>query len=423
MINYINMETKIIHKAYKFRLYPNKEQETLINKSIGSCRFVYNHFLDCKTKFYNEHKLEQKKGLSFVETEHLLVGLKKDENFIWLNEINSQSLQFALRNLDSAYNNFFNKVSDFPTFKKKNGRGSFTIPQFFKVIKEVDEGTKKYCYIKIPKFKQNLKFRLHRKIRGKILFCTVSKTPTNKYFISFTTKEEIEVKENKLLKSVGIDVGIKSFCITSDNVEIQNEKNIKSKERRRKILQRKIAKTVKGGLNRKKLVNRLASKFEKETNIKKDFINKASNYFIESQDIIIAEDLCLKGMIKNHKLAKAISHQSLGEFFRQLEYKSGWNNKVFYKISRWFPSSQICNCCGHQNRNLKLSDRIWICPNCKKEIDRDYNASLNIRDLGMSDLGIPTVGTTESYAFGRVKITNFGKPKLVNSDEKGSPLL
>lgn len=222
---------------------------------------------------------------------------------------------------------------------------------------------------------------------------------------------------------MGIDVGIKSFCVTSDNEEILNDKNIKRKERRRKIKQRKIAKSKKGGNNRKKLCKQLARKHEKETNIKKDFLHKASHYFVENKDIIIIEDLNVKGMIKNHKLAKAISHQNFGEFFRQLKYKSEWNNKIFYKIDRWFPSSKTCNHCGSQNHNLKLSDRTWVCESCQRTIDRDLNASLNIRDLGLHDLKAATGGTTESNVSGRVKITDFSKIKSVNFNEGRIPRL
>ena len=176
------METKVIHKGYKFRLYPNQEQKIFIAKSIGSCRFVYNYFLNEKTKFYTEHKTDKKKSISFVETEHLLAVLKKDENYNWLNEVNSQSLQFSLRNLDSAYTMFFKKIASFPTFHKKRNGGSFTIPQFFKIVEEGNKNS----YIKIPKLKQPLKFRQSREIKGKILYCSISKTPTDKYFITFT---------------------------------------------------------------------------------------------------------------------------------------------------------------------------------------------------------------------------------------------
>jgi len=210
--------------------------------------------------------------------------------------------------------------------------------------------------------------------------------------------------------------------MTSDNEEILNDKNIKRKERRRKIKQRKIAKSKKGSNNRKKLVKQLAIKHEKETNAKKDFLNKASNYLVKNHDIIITEDLNVKGMVKNHKLAKAISHQNFGEFFRQLEYKSEWNNKIFYKIDRWFPSSKMCSKCGSIKKDLKLSDRVYKC-NCGLEIDRDLNASINIRNLGLCDLKISTVGTTESNASGRVKITDFSKIKSVNSNEGRIPRL
>jgi len=335
-----------------------------------------------------------------------------------LNEINSQSLQYALRNLDSAYTRFFNKIGSFPKFKKKTNGGSFTIPQFFKIVEEGD----KWLYLKIPKLDQPLKIRKSQEIKGKILYITISMTPTGKYFASFTCKEEMEFKQNKKEKVAGLDVGIKEFVFTSDNEIIQNDKNIKKKERRRKIKQRKLAKSKKGGNNRKKLCKQLAVKYEKEANVRKNFLHQTSNYIVKNQDIIIAENLNVKGMIKNHKLAKALSHQSFGEFFRQLEYKSDWNNKIFHRIDRWFPSSKLCSNCGAIKENLKLSDRLYKC-DCGLEIDRDYNASINIKNLGLSDLNISTVGTTESYASGRVKITDISKIMSVNSNEGRIPRL
>ncbi len=412
------MEKQEIHKVYKFRVYPNKEQEVFIRKSCGSCRFVYNYFLAEKTKYYNEHKNDKKKGLSFIETEHLLTDVKKDEQYKWLNEINSQSLQFSLRNLDSAYKRFFNKQGDFPKFKKKAKGGSFTIPQNFKIVEEKD----KWIYLKIPKLDQPLKIRKSQKIKGKILFITVSMTSSGKFFVSFTCKKEKEYLKNNKIKAIGLDVGIKEFVYTSENEVIQNNKSIKRQERRRKIVQRKLAKTVKGGQNRNKLKKQLAIKHEKEVNARKNFLHQVSNYIVKNQDIIIVEDLNVKGMIKNHKLAKALSHQSFGEFFRQLQYKSEWNNKIFYKIDRWFPSSKICSSCGAIKKNLTLSDRVYKC-DCGLEIDRDLNASINIKNLGLHDLKITTVGTTESYASGRVKITDFSKIKSVNSNEGRIPRL
>ena len=346
------MEKQKINKSYKFKIYPNQEQETFIKKSCGSCRFIYNYFLAEKTKYYNEHKKDKKKGLTFIETEHLLTILKKEKEYEWLNEINSQSLQFALRNLDSAYRRFFNKQSDFPNFKKKNQKSSFTIPQFFKIIDETD----KWIYLKIPKLKQFLKIRKSRNINGKILYITISINPSGKYYASFTCEEVIDIQKNKKEKRVGLDVGIKEFVYTSDNEIIQKDNNIKRKERRRKILQKRLAKSKKGSNNRNKLKKKLAIKYEKEKNSRLNFLHQVSSYIIKNQDIIITEDLNVKGMVKNHKLAKAISNQSFGEFFRQLEYKSNWNNKIFYKIDRWFPSSKMCSSCGAIKKNLNWRD-------------------------------------------------------------------
>lgn len=413
------MEKKIIHKGYKFRLYPNEEQKIFIHKSIGSCRFVYNYFLNAKTKYYIEYKMDKKKSLSFVETEHQLKLLKEKEEFVWLNEINSQSLQFSLRNLDSAYSRFFKKISDFPNFKKKKNGGSFTVPQFFKMVEEGD----KFSFVGIPKLKSNLKFRQSKKIEGKILYITISKTPTDKYFITFTVKQEVSIKKNKKKKAVGIDLGLKTLVVTSNNEIFETNKKFKLKEKKLKRIQRKHSKAKKGGTNRNKLRKKLATQHEKIKNSRNDYLHKISSYLVENQDVIITEDLNVKGMVKNHKLAKSISNQGFYELIRQLQYKSDWGNKIFYQINRWYPSSQVCNNCGYQNTELKLSDRTWICSNCKKEIDRDYNASCNIRDLGLHDLKITMVGTTKSHASGRTKVTNFEKSKLVSSNEGGIPCL
>lgn len=412
------MEKKIVHKAYKFRVYPNKEQETFVKKSCGSSRFIYNYFLSEKTKYYTSHKNEKKKGLTFIETEHLLTKLKKQEEYAWLNEINSQSLQFSLRNLDSAYKRFFNKLGDFPKFKKKANGGSFTIPQFFKIVEE----NGKWIYLKIPKLKQSLKIRKSREVTGKILYIVISMTPAGKYFSSFICKDTVKYFKNKKEKAVGLDVGIKEFVFTSDNEIIYNDKNIKRKERRRKLKQRKLAKAKKGGQNRNRLKKQLAIKHEKETNTRNNFLHQVSNYIIKNQDIIITEDLHVKGMVRNHKLAKALSHQSFGEFFRQLQYKSEWSNKIFYKVDRWFPSSKLCSQCGQIKENLKLSNRTYKC-DCGLNIDRDYNASINIKNLGLSDLNISTAGTAESYASGRVKVTDISKIISVSSNEGRIPYL
>ena len=408
-----------IHKAYKFRLYPNKNQKIIINKSVGSCRFIYNYFLDYKTKYYTQHKNDKKKSISFVETEYFLTLLKKEEEYIWLKEVNSQSLQFALRNLDSAYSRFFKKLGNFPKFKKKRNGGSFTIPQFFKIVEEGN----KFSFVKLPKIKQPFKFRLSKQIEGKILYCTISKTPTNKFFISFTTKQEIMVKENKRKKAVGIDVGIKSLVVTSDNKIFETNNKFKKKEKRLKRIQRKHSKAKKVGDNKNKLRKKLALQHEKIKNSRNDYLHKISSYLVKNQDIIITEDLNVSGMLKNHCLAKSLSNQAFRELFKQLKYKSEWNNKIYYKIDRWFPSSQICNYCGSQNKQLKLSDRTWICSNCNKEINRDYNAANNIKDLELKDLCIITIGTTESYASGRTKITEDKKLFSVSSSEGRIPQL
>jgi putative transposase len=413
------MKIKEMHRAYKFRLCPNKEQAVLLDKTFGCCRFVYNYFLDFRTKYYTEHKNDKKKALSFAETMHELTLLKKKEEFSWLNEIGSQTIQQSVRHLDSSFTRFFNKTSKYPNFKKKRNGGSCTFPQNF----EIKKLTKKYGYVRLPKCKTLFKFRKDRDIVGEILFCTVSKTPTNKYFISFTVKQESTLEKNKLEKAIGIDLGISSFITTSDGFKILKDRASKKKERRRKIYQRKLTKAKKGSKNREKLRQRLAIKFEKEKNYKKDFLHKVSNFLVENQDIIIAEDLNVKGMVKNHKLAKAISHQSFGEFTRQLKYKSDWNNKIFYQVSRWFPSSKICSVCGAQKYKMPLSKRVYECSECNSKLCRDHNAAINIRTLGLSDLNITMAGTAKSYASGKAKISGTINLVPVSFIERRNPFV
>jgi putative transposase len=363
---------KIIHKSYKFRIEPTSEQIVLLSKHFGACRFVFNKFLhERKEKYLNE-----KTSLNYYDNARTLTDLKKEEDFDWLKEINSQSLQSAIRNLDSAYKNFFNKQNKFPRFKSKYDKQSFKIPQ----NALINEGK-----LVIPKFKEGIKINLHRKIEGEILFATITKSTTGKYYVSITC--EVNYKPfGKTSSSVGIDTGIKNLAILSDGKTYENIKVLKSKLKKLKYQQRQLFKKQKGSNSRQKQKIKLSLTHEKITNIRKDYLHKVTTEIVKNHDIMSVEDLSVKNMMKNHKLAQSLSDVSLGTFYTMLEYKSKWNDKSFVKIDRFFPSSKTCSNCGWIYQDLNLSIREWTCPSCNEHHDRDLNASKNILKQGINIL-------------------------------------
>ncbi len=363
---------KIIHKSYKFRIEPTSEQIVLLSKHFGACRFVFNKFLhERKEKYLNE-----KTSLNYYDNARTLTDLKKEEDFDWLKEINSQSLQSAIRNLDSAYKNFFNKQNKFPRFKSKYDKQSFKIPQ----NALINEGK-----LVIPKFKEGIKINLHREIEGEILFATITKSTTGKYYVSITCEVNYKPFDKTGLK-VGIDTGIKDLAILSDGKTYENIKVLKSKLKKLKYQQRQLSKKQKGSNSRQKQKIKLSLTHEKITNIRKDYLHKISTEIVKNHDIISVEDLSVKNMMKNHKLAQSLSDVSLGMFYTILEYKSKWNDKSFVKIDRFFPSSKTCSNCGWINQDLNLSIREWTCSSCNIHHDRDLNASKNILKQGINIL-------------------------------------
>jgi len=373
---------KLIHKSYKFRITPDKEQIELLSKHFGACRFVFNRYLNSRKETY----LEEKKSLNYYDNANDLTKLKKEEEFVWLKEINSQSLQSSLRNLDAAYNKFFRKQTKFPRFKSKYDRQSFTIPQFVRI----EDG--KLC---IPKFKKGIEINLHREIEGKILFATISKSTTGNYYVSITCEVKYQPFE-KTNSKVGIDTGIKDLAILSDGKVYENIKTLKTNLKKLKYEQRQLSKKVKGSNSRLKQKSKLAKVHEKVTNIRKDYLHKVSTEIIKNHDVICIEDLAVKNMMKNHKLAQAFSDVSLGAFYTMLEYKANWNDKTVVKIERFFPSSKTCNVCNYTNQELTLKDREWTCSSCNTVHDRDFNASINIKKQGLNILsGLGTNSDTK----------------------------
>lgn len=365
--------------AYKFRIYPNAEQKILLAKHFGSCRFVWNYFLNQRKEYYinNKENIEAKriKGcLNYYDNSKDLTKLKKQDGFQWLNECNAQSLQATLKHLDSSYKMFFRKTHQFPKFKNKNNKQSFTIPQFFKL-----ENNKIY----FPKFKNGIKVKEHRKLDGKFVVATISKNCNNQYYVSIIVEKEVKTLDN-LQKAIGIDLGIKDFATCSNGVVYENIKPLKRKMKKLKYLQRQLSKSNKSSGIRKKRQLKLAKYHLKISNIRKDYLHKITNQISNENQIICLEDLAVSNMIKNHKLAQAISDVSWHEFKRQLKYKCKWKGRQLVIIDRFFPSSRMCDVCGTINQSLTLKDREWTCDNCETTHNRDLLASRNILRQGLN---------------------------------------
>jgi putative transposase len=357
-----------VFKAYKYKLNPSEEQIVLLNKHFGSIRFAYNHFLNERKREYKTNK----QSLNYVDNAKALTELKKQEEYSWLNEINSQSLQSSLKHLDDAYNGFFKKRTGFPKFKSKHTKNSFKVPQFVKL----ENGM-----LKIPKFKDPINLILHRTFEGTIKSCTISKTPTNEYFVSILVETEHK-KFEKTGKTVGIDLGIKDFVITSEGFKYKNNRYTKTYQTLLKNAQQHLSRKIKGSNRYQNQKLKVANIHKKITNSRLDNLHKISTELIRKYDLIVLEDLNIKGMIKNHKLAKHIVDASWSKFLELLTYKAEWNDKQIVRIDRFFPSSKTCNCCGYINQGLKLDMREWTCPSCKTTLDRDLNASKNILNEG-----------------------------------------
>jgi putative transposase len=368
-----------IKRAYKYRIYPNKSQQDKLSVQFGSTRFVYNYFLRKRI----DHYAETGKGLTYHDTALQLTTLKKHDDYIWLKESDSQTIQQSLRDLDVAYGNFFSKRAKFPKFKKKHGKQACRFPQRFKI-----ENNKLY----VPKVGW-IKIVLHRPIEGVMKNLTVSKTKSGKYFASIQVEQEIE-SPTYTGGQIGIDLGLKDFAVTSDGQKFQSPKYLRKSERRLKRYQRKLSKSQKGSSGRNKARLKVAILHEKVTNQRLDFTHKLSRKLIDSNCFIALEDLHVKGMLKNHCLAKSINDSGWSTFTAQLAYKGTWYGCHIEKLDRFFPSSKRCFQCGFINQNLKLSDRSWSCPECKVTLDRDQNAAQNI-------LKFCTVGATEIKAAGQ----------------------
>lgn len=364
-------------RAYKYRIYPNKQQQVQIAKTFGCCRFVYNQTLAYRKERYEK----EKKSISKFDCNNYC-NRELKVMYEWLREVDKFALTNAIYNMDSAYQKFFKEHAGYPKFKSKHGSHKSYTTNYTNGNITVDF---EHGKIKLPKLK-TIKVKLHRKFTGQIKSATISQTPSNKYYISVLVDTEYK-KIPYTEKKVGIDLGIKDLCVTSEGKKYHNCCILKRYEKKLSRLQRQLSHKQKGSSNYYKIKKRIALCHEKIKNVRKDYLHKVSYDIISENQVIVSENLQIRNMMQKHSLAKSIMDASWHELIRQLVYKAKWNGRIYIKVDTFFASSQLCSGCGYQNAELRdLSIRKWSCPICKMEHDRDINAAKNILSEGLRQL-------------------------------------
>lgn len=366
-----------MYRAYKYRLMPTAAQATLINKHIGACRFVYNLGLEVKTYAYNTQRV----NVSGFALMRQLTELKKDIE--WFRELDSQALIQSLANLDTAFNGFFKGNASYPKFKNKYTGRSFRHPNG-KVIK-IKDGR-----LIQAKFMEGIPVIIDRPLKGQIRQSTISRTPTNKYYVSILV-DDGERQPSKPIPgavgAIGIDLGLKAFLVTSKGLKIEHPKYLRKQLSRLQFISRQHSKKKKGGKNRSKSRYKLALCHEKITNQRKDFLHKLSTQLVKSHDTLCFETLRVGNLLRNRTLSKSIQDSGWSAFIEMCSYKSDWYGKNFLQIPAFQASSKLCSNCQATNDLLTLADREWICSNCNSIHDRDVNAAINIKDIALNNCG------------------------------------
>ena len=370
-------------RAIKIRLYPNVTQATQINKLLGCYRVVYNQCLNRKIQSYEENKIfENQTSLGHFIHHELL----KDDNFAWLREQNTKVLKQAVIDMLNAYKNFFEQHTGYPRFKKKKDNKQSCRFELGAISKRNVYTDYKLSLANI----RNIKFRCSKKYaeylqkhKENIRQATLTRLPCGEYYLSILVDGDLTHKVKESHHTIGIDLGVKDFIVTSDGEVFENLHFNKNKRNKIKRLQKQLSRKENNSNNRNKTRIKLAKAYKRITDKKQYYLHQISNYLIDENQVICMEDLNVSGMLKNHKLASSIQELNFGEFRRMLEYKANWYGRKLIFVDRFYPSSKTCNHCGYVNKKLKLSNRQWICPDCGEIIERDYNAALNIRDEGI----------------------------------------